>query len=429
MNAGCSIPAVFRSALCGLLFVVPVVLAAPVMTTSASGRFRVTGSDSLENTEYTRWAEDKATQFERLLGSPIPVTRGDVMEIVLEEPGMGYGSISTSCSRQGGGLKRVMTIPRTGSVDYDRMQEGFIELVLAGIVERRRAEGGMPAVIPVIPRWLNVGLAQNLDKEQLARNRKMLSATGLDLTTIPVTEVLGWENFPVGWHGQQAVCGILTAWILSLPRSLELIVDRLVRQYAVSPGWLAIAVVNEDSVEGMEARWRAWLQRQTRAVREFGGLSLAFIEQLKGELPMQINSPNGDSLRLGPAEVIVARKKYPSAVMMGAVGRMERLRMVTMGKAPELAQVADQYCRFYQGVACGSWSMVLKWRLRRADAALKQLEDLTRAREAYLDEVEVKFRGKWLGGESQPGVSAVPVLEKSAIESYIDEAEERFQKP
>ncbi len=408
---------------CLLLLWVPSAFSVPVVTLSASGRYRVVGSDTLENTNYTRWAEDMTLQFERFLGMPISSERRNVIEIVLEES----GPVSVSCSRNGEVLKRDLILSRTGTVDYDLIQEGLIRLILTGIVDRRRREAELPAVIPEIPRWLSVGLARNLNKEQVAMNRKILKVSGVDLGTTPASAVMGWKHLPEGWHSRQALCGLLVAWINSVPEALDRVLERVVRQEAISPEWLAVAGVQMESVAGMEVQWKEWRQRQGLAIQEFGGLSLALIDQVKAELPMEFNTP--EPVCLQPREIMEARKKWPVAVANGAALKMERLQMVTMGKAPELGAIANLYGRFYEGVVSGAWTPILKWRLSRAESALKQLEALTRSREAYLDEVERDMDGKRRDQNPRPGEGLVPELEKSKIESYIDDAEKRYQKP
>lgn len=369
-------------------------------------------------------------QLERVLGASVPPGETAVVEIVLADPGAGGRTVSAACSRHEGVLRRVLSLPRTGTVDYALLQEGFVRLTLAGIVEQRRREEGLPAVIPVIPRWLSMGLARTLDREQLAINRKIASVPGSELATMPVSTVLGWEQLPEGWHGHQALCGLVAAWIMSVPGAMDQVLDRVVRQTPVSPEWLATVGLQAGSVQGMEGLWQAWRQRMDRAILEFGGLSVMLIDQFKEELALEIKVPRRtpipgedpfETLRLEPVAVPAARKTWPAVVARAASGRIERLGVAVMGKAPELVEVANRYSRFYEAVARGSWPVVQRWRLHRAVSALERLERVTREREAYLDEVEWETAGK-----SLPGESSVPELEKSRMESYIDTAERKW---
>lgn len=419
-----------------LFLILPAVFSAPVITTSASGRYRVIGPGARENTDYTRWAEDTTLQLERLLGRPVPLAGGSVVEIVLADSRRGGGAVSARCFRQDSQLKRELMIPSSGPADYGMVQEGLVRLALAGIVEQGRREAGLVPVAPVIPLWLSAGLAGNLDKERLVWSRRILTAVGSDQAAVSAAEVMGWEQLPEGWHSREALCGIVVAWILSMPDARGKLVDRLVRQVPVSPEWVAMAVVGAGSLEAMETRWRAWRQRQERAIQEFGALSQALIERLRNELSLEIkpSPPPGKAgapvtIRIKPGEILESRKKWPADVALAAAGKIEQLRVVTLGKAPELGEVAERYCRFYQGVAGASWPVVLRWRLYLAESSLERLESLTRAREAYLDDVERERSGKRPNQALLPDGDLVPELEKSRIESYLDEAEKRFHKP
>ncbi len=429
-----------------LLFVVSLLLvgvsgAIPLVTTSSSGRFRVRGADSAENTEYTRWAEDMATRLERTLGGGIRIPRGLPVEIVLDDSrprslmtaSMAQRGGTFSSSMEGNPLKRTLIIQRSRSVDNDLLREGLVRLMLAGLVERSRREANLPAMDPHFPQWFIMGLAQNLDPEGLARNRKITATSGLGMDAVMASEVLGWIQLPEGWHSRQAVSGLLVAWILSFPGGGESVLDRVARQEPVTPEWLATKVVGGETVSTMDSLWRAWRQRQGRLIQEFGGLSSDMIGQLRRELPLAIPSAVSGSkmphdVLLRPEEVIAARKKNPAAAMM-AVGKIERIRIVTLGKAPELMEVGEQFVHFYEGVARGAWASTLKWRLARANAALDRLDQLTRARESYLDEVESEWNSQGLRSNEPVEAMTIPELEKSRIESYLDGAERRFHKP
>ena len=368
--------------------------AIPLVTTSSSGRFMGVGRDARENTGYTRWAEDIATGLERLLGLAIPVPLGRPVEIVLAD----------------GRFRR----------------EDLVRLLLAGVVEGRRHEAGLPGLVPQLPQWFIMGLSQNLDPEGLAVSRKIAASSGLGMDAVPASEIMGWTQLPDGWHSRQALCGLATAWILSFPDGAKTMLDRLARQEPVTPEWLASKVVKAGSVSRMDAHWRAWAERQGRLIQEFGGLSSGMIAQLRRGLSVEVpvavaGSRTPQAILLRPEGVLARRREFP-ATPVAAMGEIERIRVLTLGKAPELVEAGERYVRFYEGVACGAWDMTLKWRLAKANAALARLEQLTRAREAYLDEAE----------ETPSAVAEAPLLpelEKSRLESYLDEAEKRFHKP
>jgi len=368
----------------------PLSTAAPAFTSSSSGRFVVMGPDSAQNVKVTRWAEEEVSHVEDLLRLSIPVTRARPVEIRLPKPGL--------------------------------TQEGLVRIVVTRIVEGRRQEAGLPQAEHEIPEWFTVGLAGNLDKAMLSRHRKVLAGSNRQSGMKSVSEVIGWQQVPEGWHGRQAQCGLVTAWVLSHPGSLEKILNRLAAHESVSPEWVSRIVVGVESVGAMEARWRAWCERQDRIIQDFGGLSVDLIRQLKEALPLT----GSGTLSIRPEEAISLRQDHPE-VMALVPFKIQQIRAFTAGKAPELVEAGERYCRFYEGLVRGSWGFVLRRHLSSATTALDKLEHLTRAREAYLDEIEKEFaKSSWTAGDPDRIRS---VLDKSRMESYLDEAEKRFDKP
>ncbi len=342
------------------------------------------GAESLKNAQVTRWAEETASQVEGVLGMPIPVTSMNPVEIRLPVPGL--------------------------------TSEELVRIVVARIVAERRRDAGLARAEIQIPAWFSAGLAGNLDKAMPAYHRQVLAGLGDDVSRTGIREIMGWYSLPEGWHGRQALCSLATAWVLSHPGSLDKLLNRLMTQEPVSPEWLAEAVVGAATVSVMESRWRAWRDRQDRTVQDLGELSLDLIGQLRALCVL-----DSGTRRFDPEEAIDARKQNPVIVTLAHV-KIQQIQALTMGKAPELVEVGELYCRFYEGLVKGSWGFVLRRKLDRADSSLDRLESLTRQREAYLDAFEREYE---IRASSEPERS---VLEKSRMESYVDEAERRLDK-
>ena len=169
----------------------------------------------------------------------------------------------------------------------------------------------------------------------------------------------------------------------------------------------------------------------TGVIRDFGAVSLEMMDQLRAELWLQVPASRQEDaalLPLSPAEVISARGQYPDIPAL-AGNKMATIQRLTLGTAPEFVEVGRKYVLFYEGVARGAWGMVLRQRLRRADEALKQLARQTLARKTYLDEFEGNMSKNRENGREAAMEEPIPGLEKSRIETYIDEAEKRFDKP
>jgi len=169
----------------------------------------------------------------------------------------------------------------------------------------------------------------------------------------------------------------------------------------------------------------------TRRIRDFGAVTPDMIDQLRAELWLQVPVSQKDGVAmslLSPQEVISARKKNPDIPALAGM-KMVQIQRLTLGAAPELIAVVRDYVDFYEGVARGGWDLVLRHRLKRAEAALEKLTRQTLACKIYLDEFE-KQLAKESPATDRPDLEhGIPGLEKSRIESYLDGAEKRFDKP
>lgn len=194
--------------------------------------------------------------------------------------------------------------------------------------------------------------------------------------------------------------------------------------------WLAAmmpapAATGGAGISGAGSMAGSATSRLGRVVDEFGTITPAMIDQLKAEVWLDVSlvREEGDiPLSLSPRDVVAMRRHYPE-IAASAGRKMALIQQLTLGSAPEFMEVGRLFALFYEGVAQNSLSIVLRWRLRRAELAIQALARQTRARRAYVDDFERQMRGT---GNSE-GVLALP--EKSRLDSYLDEAEKRFDKP
>lgn len=405
---------------------------ARVTTKSASGRFWVIGSDSAANSQYTRWAEDVAARLSRLFESALPSFARTPIEIVCVY-GKSAGPALTVDCRPGGTTRRILTINESRNPDYERMQECLCELLLDGWVEdRRRITGRAPGAC-VVPGWFSMGVSQNLAAETRNRNRKVVTGWLPASERPSVAAVLEWQSLPEGWPRNWALCGMVVHWLGSMKAGAYLaILDRLAEGRPVQIEWVAEQTGRTGSLAAVEQEWRDWLSRQSRAVQEFGALSTVLLEQLKAELDLVFPAEPEAGQRSRPLRrltpVLVAGEKVRStALRLAAAEKIQKIRAVTIGKAPELVEAGEAYCLFFESVSRDDWNFWVKRRFARAEAAFNQLAKVTRAREALLDDIE-REQAEDLSPEGTSD-SPEPSLEKSRIDAYLDDVEKRFTKP
>ena len=379
-------------------WIVPLVLLA-LLSSSSAVQYVVTGGDKLERAGKVRWAEETGSRLGKLLGKPVPGT-GPVVIEVEDDP------------------------------------EHLVRRLLVRVVASRQQAAGLSAPELVIPQWLSEGLARNLDTEKRVRDRKLTARVGVEPRTDSAGDIIRWENLPAWWEGRKALCGSLVTWLLTCPHRIDPVLDRLASGNPVTPEWMAVSVVGVPTVAVMNGLWLDWRRQQEAALQDFGELSLALIDELKTETMLELpakstwgaGSADEPARLLHPDEVIVARKRQPGLVAQQAARKMQQIQLLTMGKAPELVEAGDLYSRFYETVAHRGWTLTLKWRLARADGYLQRLESLTLARMAWLDEFEQAELRKAKVGLKERQDEVVPELDKSRIQSYVDDAEKRFHE-
>lgn len=398
----------------GLLLCASVLHAAPAFTTSSSGRFVAVGPDSARNLAVTRWAEDSADRIESILDLKVPFNRLKPLEI------RQHISRSAGARFSGNRIAGRYVLAIDGAFQPEAALAGgeeLIRLILAATIEQRQRELERRPVPASIPVWLPAGLALNLSHEMTLRSRKILAFTGEDQGLTPVSETLEQTVIPEGWQGQRARCGLVMEWLLTFPGCLDKMLNRLTMGEVISPQWVARYVVGVNSVPAMEARWRLWNEREGRAVREFGGLTPEMMMQLRQTLCL---TPAGLSLD----RAIEARRKNP-AIAPAAQEKIQQIRALTMGRAPEFVEIGEKYCRFLEGITGRSWTFTLRRRLADAEQALDRLDHLVVQRQAYVDAVEEEFGKEPVSSMSHDGMAPSTGLEKSAMESYVDEAEKK----
>ena len=400
-----------------------------VTTISSSGRFQVTAADSAKASEYTRWAESMADRFERLTGAPVALTRLVPLRIVLAPAGSTAEGVATRCVSSSGRLHYTLEVNEYASLDYEDLLSVYCRLLTAAATDLRRQ--GTPGGEPPVPDWLAVGLAQNLDASVRNRDRRLLGSW-LPLSERPaVTQVLAWDHLPETWFRTRALCGMAALWTLSLKpqgQAWPLIVDRLASGPRLSPVWIAdLAGVKPG--RDFDRAWVEWLDRQEGLIQDFGAVNSLLVEQLRQACETPAAELHGvpglaPADRLMPLQLIALRKQ--SVAQLAAEVRAQQVQALTIGRAPELAEVGERYAVFFQGIGDGASYLTLRWRLSRAERAWERLSARARAWEAYLDTVEQELAQS--GGTAIPADRPQPLLEKSRIEAYLDEAERRFSR-
>ncbi len=372
--------------------------------------------------------------MERLFARTLPAIGRIPVEIVCVYGKSAGPAVTVDC-RSGGSARRILTINESRNPDYERMQESLCALLLDDRVEERRRILGRVAGPFAVPGWFSMGVSQNLTVETRNRNRKVVTSWSPASERPTVASVMEWASLPEGWPRNWALCGMIVHWLGSMedgPGAYAVIIERLAEGGSVHGEWLAARIAREGSVAAVEQAWRDWLSRQSRAIQEFGALSTVLMEQLKAELDLVFPAePEAGRVsrtlrRLTPAQVVGERER-PTALRLAAAEKIQKIRAITIGKAPELVEVGEAYCLFFESVSRDAWNPLVRRRFVRAEIAFDRLAKLTRAREAFLDEIEREDADDLSREGAADAVEQN--LEKSRIDVYLDDVERRFTKP
>ena len=365
--------------------------------------------------ELARWIESTADRIRDELTLPVPATRHHPLQVRRVSLSAGFPAVRADGQDASSSAKPMFTLDLERPESLPMLREALVDLALTEGVHQVQRDKGLPLVEPLIPPWLRVGLAASLEPEMIAGNRRILELAGVMPPEEPVGQVFGWVAVPEGWNRQRALCGLVASWVMSVPGSLEKLVGRLAAGEPLDPEWIGRTIMGVETAVEMESRWRAWNARETRVVRDFGGISGQQLRQLR----LIVNAHDAAGLRMASDPL---ERPAQAALRREAVEGIQRIRALTAGQAPELVEVGERYCRCFEGVVKGSWAPLRKWRRSRADAALDRLDSRTAAREAYVDQAERDWLATSRDGVRMRG-ETVTGLEKARIEAYVDEAE------
>ena len=124
--------------------------------------------------------------------------------------------------------------------------------------------------------------------------------------------------------------------------------------------------------------WDDWILRQKRVIYEPGILTPGLLRQFRSELVVFSGEygafsggSNGSVMQL---EDLISRRKEPW-VSAWARNKSARLRVLFVGRGEELGELAQDYCRFLDGLARRRSGQRLRKLLHEAHGKLEVLDD------------------------------------------------------
>ncbi len=374
----------------------------------------VSGGSYRQERDVARLAEDILHRLDSLSGRTRATPVKPLVRIALPDSEWGTPALIRSVPHNG--------LPWRFEVRGD-VRESFSDLAahLARLDISLWTDGGGQSV-PQLD-WLAVGLAENLSATRKARNREwtlMLAEEG----RLPSLErILTWRRMPDGPMLEKAACGHAVGWMLAArgqTNLLDSILDQARRNGRVTADWL-LPVLAGTAGEDPETAWRTEASR--RDVIAGGGrpasalLFRQFREAIRTPASELGFAPARELTALSPWQLLAIRRE--PGVRQAAQARARSVRQFAVGAPPEIRDIALRYQAVFERVAGRVPAFWLRRRLRQADRALRELEDLTLARAAWLDRLE--------GEAAAIETARAGIFARSALERYMDEAEARLE--
>jgi len=365
----------------------------------------------MSNLFLLKWTEEIAGKVENIVGIKMPFRRRE-LRIVARSPFVrqegrsdlsredkaASGLVTTDQEVVGRKIVQRLTVYNHENVDREDAEQALCSLLLDGYVTDIQIETGESVQegarkSDITPLWLSQGLAQNLDSVLKGRNVRNVLGRWEKGRVVPLGEIVrskpGDRNYP-----DKSLCGLLVAWILSLPNRTECfhrIFERLAEGKDISPEWFASCIDGCGSDTDLENRWNNWICRQKRVVYEPGLVTGCLINELRAELllyPGGFGIPSSGKLgqRIHLRDLIKEREARWLPAFCDS--KRAALRILAAGRGEEFADVVDSYCRFLVALGKRKSRRSLERLVRKAEQKLKELEKTVKHRLAGSQRVE-----------------------------------------
>lgn len=340
---------------------------------SNSGRYVVISSNSAEALSLSRWIEEVAASFEKLIGRPLPFDRSNYFQVAMLPDKQTGGNADDFEIEERIVLDRklwTLTLYDYYNLKRERAMEGLCGLFFASMMKTDAAGGAK-----TLPGWFVLGFSQNLYAVDKGKNSRMLRSRWQSGDMVSVQEIISADK-PLQ---DMVACGAFVSWLLSFPSEKD-IVNKLMNQVvtgdAVDKEWLERQLADDGSYSDIDANWDYWILGQKYKVYELGRLDVELVHELEAEL-LIYRSAYGKFLAadinrsLSFSDLI--ELKDEDWVSTECRTKISNIQLLGFGKAKEFREVTELYCEFLSALYQGKSSWRLKRMLRKADEALALL--------------------------------------------------------
>ncbi len=348
---------------------------------SFDGRIVVVGRETSHSLTAAADLREVAQRTEKLMGLPLPNRETWKLRLMIgPDERTATASIKRHTPVMARQLAQTITIANLQYATSEDVLEELCAMYLQAYLFERIEEKKVSAPVPEAPRWLAIGLAQNLYPKLRDRNARTILSAWSKGKVPSLRSIIHMELNDTDQVNIRASTGMAFKWLSSLPESAQILnttLCRLAESSSIDAKWLAEQITGQPDPSNLEELWDKWLSKQRDVVYQPGTLPASSLELLRASLafypgyfgiPMNTDLPRNIEMN----DLIVLRKSewIPSF----ATSHSTRLRLIAAGRSDQFTLVVNNYITFFDALARKKRAGTLKKLERQANASLLQLE-------------------------------------------------------
>ena len=421
---------------------------------SADQRFMVAGMTSAENMVLAESLATLARQVEHQVGHPLPMTRNQVLGVMVQSLSSPDQEILKVQGWDDGHFYQRLMVPGTLRVDGEDLLEGTCWLLL----NRYAAEwtpltrrSGMGAVMPD---WISAGLTQNTQAALRSRNREWLAREWAEGRRLPLAQVVKQELLPPGRWREKAYAAAAVEFLFpdGDTQAWAALFQAVGSRQVIDPIWLRKHCAALQDRKPEEA-WRTFLAQRANqyTIATWSDRGMQTEAQLVEMLnfhphDMAAGVPHDVPQELFARDLIYYREQPWVPLLAGALSM--RVQSLKLGATSDLQQVIASYASFFDQLATPpavktswwkksrksahkiqppddpTWQLSLNQLWLRAERNHQAFLESNQASKRYVDSFDVAPQG--LLDAPPPAALDVP---RTRVQKYVDGVAEKLTSP
>ena len=421
---------------------------------SADHRFMVGGMTSAENMVLAESLATLARQVEEKVGQPLPMTRDQVLGVMVQSLSSPNKEILKVQGWDDGQFYQRLVVPGALRIDGEDLLEGACWLLLNRYAAEWTPLSRRTGMGAVMPDWISAGLTQNTQAALRSRNREWLAREWAEGRRLPLAQVIKQELLPPGRWREKAYAAAAVEFLFGDGDTAT---------------WTALfqAVGGKQVIDGVwlrnhcpalqdrkpEAAWFLFLsQRATQqTVATWSDRGMQIESQLLQMLhfrphDMVAGVPSDVPVELFARDLIDYRDQPWVPTLASALSL--RIQSLKLGATRVLQDVIASYAAYLDQLVTppaaktswwnkgrkdprkiqppddATWQLALNQLWLRAERQHQAFLESNQARKRYVDSFDAAPPGVF--DEPAPAAADVP---RTRVQKYVDSIEEKLAAP